>query len=177
MSNKFSVLGLSQQLCQTIENLGFKAPTPIQEKSIEPILSGEDLLAAAQTGTGKTAAFALPIIDKLAQSEAETPNRKVKTLVLVPTRELAQQVYDAFISFCSHTDLRCVAVYGGTSIKTQKEALALGCDIVIATPGRLLDHHHCRHISLKHVEYFVLDEADRMLDMALCPTFSECYAT
>ncbi|MCL9783050.1 DEAD/DEAH box helicase [Vibrio sp. S4M6] len=167
----FRELGLSTSfLCETVEQLGYTEPTPIQSKAIPQVLSGKDLLAAAQTGTGKTAAFSLPIIDQmLIDPIAQDSEKKVRCLVLVPTRELAQQVYEAMVSFSKDTGLRCVAVYGGTSIKAQRDALKLGCDIVIATPGRLLDHHHCGHISLKHIEHFVLDEADRMLDMGFKP--------
>ena len=166
----FRELGLCPSLCETVEQLGYTEPTPIQSKAIPLVLSGKDMLAAAQTGTGKTAAFSLPIIDQmLKESVDESAEKKVRCLVLVPTRELAQQVFEALVNFSKQTSLRCVAVYGGTSIKAQRDALKLGCDIAVATPGRLLDHHHCGHISLKHVQHFVLDEADRMLDMGFQP--------
>lgn len=171
MSTEFESLGLSQPLLTTLNTLGFTTPTQVQQQSIPHILLGKDVLAGAQTGTGKTAAFGLPIIQQLIQSESvrDPQGNDVRALVLVPTRELAQQVYDNLVQYAESTPLKIVTAYGGTSINVQTRNLHQGCDILIATPGRLIDHMFCKNVSLANTEYLVLDEADRMLDMGFMP--------
>ncbi|MFB9218043.1 DEAD/DEAH box helicase [Vibrio sinaloensis] len=171
MSTEFESLGLSQPLLTTLNTLGFTTPTQVQQQSIPHILLGKDVLAGAQTGTGKTAAFGLPIIQQLIQSESvrDPQGNDVKALVLVPTRELAQQVYDNLVQYAESTPLKIVTAYGGTSMNVQTRNLHQGCDILIATPGRLIDHMFCKNVSLAKTEYLVLDEADRMLDMGFMP--------
>ncbi|EGR0435038.1 DEAD/DEAH box helicase [Vibrio parahaemolyticus] len=166
MSVNFADLGIEQQLVETLNNMNIVTPTPVQEKSIPHVLEGKDLLAAAQTGTGKTAAFGLPIIQAVQQKKRNgTPH----ALILVPTRELAQQVFDNLTQYAEHTDLRIVCVYGGTSIGVQKNKLEEGADILIATPGRLLDHLFNGNVNISKTGVLVLDEADRMLDMGFWP--------
>ncbi|WP_421222856.1 DEAD/DEAH box helicase [Aeromonas enteropelogenes] len=160
----FAELALSPQLLQTLNELGYAAPTPIQARAIPAILAGRDLLAGAQTGTGKTAAFVLPLIEQLQKAPAGEM-RPVRALVLVPTRELAVQVQESVARYAKGTDLTSTLVYGGVSIAAQVEALKSGVDILIATPGRLLDHLRHRAVSLEAVAHLVFDEADRMLDM------------
>ncbi|WP_368165099.1 DEAD/DEAH box helicase [Aeromonas sp. R6-2] len=164
MSTTFTALGLSQHLQQTLCELGYRVPTPIQERAIPLILAGRDLLAGAQTGTGKTAAFVLPLIERLLKAPAGEA-RPVRTLVLVPTRELAVQVQESVVRYAKGTPLTSTLVYGGVSIAAQVEALKTGVDILIATPGRLLDHLRHGAVSLSAVSHLVFDEADRMLDM------------
>ncbi|MBP4041968.1 DEAD/DEAH box helicase [Aeromonas sp. SrichE-2G] len=160
----FADLALSPRLQQTLSELGYAAPTPIQASAIPVILAGRDLLAGAQTGTGKTAAFVLPLIERLQQAPAgET--RPVRALVLVPTRELAVQVQESVVRYARGSSLTSTLVYGGVSIAAQVEALKSGVDILIATPGRLLDHLRHGAVSLGAVAHLVFDEADRMLDM------------
>ncbi|MGL6316599.1 DEAD/DEAH box helicase [Vibrio sp. WXL103] len=167
---KFSQLGLNDLLAQQLSQLGFVEPTEVQQQAIPHVLAGKDVLAAAQTGTGKTAAFALPILHQLLVSEqALEKGRQPRVLVLVPTRELAQQVLESIQSLAEQTHLTCVALYGGTSMGVQTNKLKNGCDVVIATPGRLLDHLYCKNLNLKSISHFVLDEADRMLDMGFKP--------
>jgi len=161
----FKVFSLCPALLRAVEELGYTEPTPIQTQAIPLILEGRDLLAAAQTGTGKTAAFALPLLQRLqAQPQAAT-QRAPRVLVLVPTRELAAQVSDSFRVLARNLPVRGALVFGGVSPKPQIQALSAGVDLVIATPGRLLDHLQSRVIDLSHIETLVLDEADRMLDM------------
>ncbi|WP_047044574.1 DEAD/DEAH box helicase [Vibrio mexicanus] len=171
MSQQFQNLGLSEQLSVVLDKLGFSSPTEIQSKAIAPVLNGDDVLAGAQTGTGKTAAFGLPIIQKFVDSpiEREPNSTSARALVLVPTRELAQQVFDNLTQYAGGTDLKIVTAYGGTSMSVQTNNLKGGSDILVATPGRLLDHMHCRNVSLTDTETLVLDEADRMLDMGFMP--------
>ncbi|QCG49302.1 DEAD/DEAH box helicase [Aeromonas schubertii] len=164
MSTPFAELGLSSRLQQTLCELGYRVPTPIQERAIPLILAGRDLLAGAQTGTGKTAAFVLPLIERLLKAPAGEA-RPVRTLVLVPTRELAVQVQESVVRYAKGTTLTSTLVYGGVSIAAQVEALKTGVDILIATPGRLLDHLRHGAVSLSAVTHLVFDEADRMLDM------------
>ncbi|HKU37257.1 MAG TPA: DEAD/DEAH box helicase [Polyangiales bacterium] len=161
----FSELGLSQPVLRALEAAGYQSPTPIQALAIPHVLQGRDLFGCAQTGTGKTAAFALPILDRLAA--APVPNKKPTTraLVLTPTRELAAQIGSSFDTYGRHTSLRCAVVFGGVGIQRQIHTLARGADVVVATPGRLLDLMQQRAISLADVRVLVLDEADRMLDM------------
>ncbi|QFI53592.1 DEAD/DEAH box helicase [Aeromonas simiae] len=164
MPTTFADLALSPRLQQTLSGLGYEAPTPIQERAIPLILAGRDLLAGAQTGTGKTAAFVLPLIELLQKMPAGAP-RPVRALVLVPTRELAVQVQASVERYAKGGDLTSTLVYGGVSIAAQVEALQNGVDILIATPGRLLDHLRHGAVSLSAVAHLVFDEADRMLDM------------
>lgn len=160
----FSQLGLSRPLVVALEKIGFSQPTPIQLKSIPEILAGRDLMASAQTGSGKTAAYALPILECLLD-----PEKMPRALVISPTRELALQTQEQFEKFGSELDLQSVAVYGGTGFDSQTRALKKGVDIVVATPGRLLDHVERKHVDLSAVEILVLDEADRLLDMGFMP--------
>jgi ATP-dependent RNA helicase RhlE len=159
----FSDFALRPQLLQAVTELGYVEPTPIQERAIPVVLEGRDLMAAAQTGTGKTAAFALPVLERLMQAPAT--GRSPRALILVPTRELATQVSDGFRALARHLPLRGALIFGGVSPRPQIDALARGLDIIVATPGRLLDHLQTRAVDLSHIETVVLDEADRMLDM------------
>lgn len=167
----FASLGLTTELVNIVSELGFTEATPVQQQAIPLVLKGHDVLAGAQTGTGKTAAFGLPLIQRLIESPSpRIANSKViRTLILTPTRELAQQVFDSLVTYTKNTDLKCVVAYGGTSVKIQTENLIGGADILVATPGRLLDHLHLNNITLNQAEYLVLDEADRMLDMGFMP--------
>ncbi|MFA0501155.1 DEAD/DEAH box helicase, partial [Vibrio sp. 10N.222.46.A1] len=170
-TKSFNQLGLSEHLLATLSELNFTAPTSVQEQAIPLVLEGKDVLAGAQTGTGKTAAFGLPIIQRLIETKDNViPNPKlVRALVLVPTRELAQQVFDNVTSYAKGTDIKVVVAYGGVSMKVQTENLRGGADILVATPGRLIDHMFTKNIMLSHSEVLVLDEADRMLDMGFMP--------
>ena len=159
----FNQLGLSAELLRAIDEQGYKTATPIQQQAIPPILQGRDVLAGAQTGTGKTAGFTLPMLQRLQHGTAN--RRRVRALVLTPTRELAAQVAESVRCYGQHLPFRAAVVYGGVSINTQITKLRKGVDIVVATPGRLLDHLQQRTIDLGAVECLVLDEADRMLDM------------
>ncbi len=161
---EFVSLRLSQPLLQAVTAAGYTLATPIQAQAIPPILEGKDLLGCAQTGTGKTAAFALPILDRLAATPPARP-RKTRALVLCPTRELALQIVDSFRTYGKHQSLQTAAVFGGVGQGPQVTALRGGADIIVATPGRLLDLMEQGHADLRHVEVLVLDEADRMLDM------------
>ncbi len=167
----FQQLGLCPLLLTTLEKLRFHEPTPIQQHAIPHVLEGKDVLAGAQTGTGKTAAFGLPLIQRLVDSDIkrDPQSNDVLALILVPTRELAQQVFDNLIEYAAGTDLHIVTAYGGTSMNVQTRNLLNGCDILIATPGRLLDHLFCKNINLRKTHYLVFDEADRMLDMGFMP--------
>jgi len=159
----FNELGLSAELLRAIEIQGYKAATPIQQQAIPPILEGRDVLAGAQTGTGKTAGFTLPMLQRLQYGAVN--RRRIRALVLVPTRELAAQVADSVRCYGQHLPFRAGVIYGGVSINTQIEKLRKGVDVVIATPGRLIDHMEQGTIDLAAVECLILDEADRMLDM------------
>ncbi len=159
----FSSLVLDKSLTDALKALGYDSPTPIQQQAIPAILAGKDIMAGAQTGTGKTAAFALPILQQLIEyTEASRP---IRALVLTPTRELAQQVYKSFLSYAENTALNVAVAYGGVSINPQIAAMEKGVDILIATPGRLLDHITKESVNLSHLQSIVFDEADRMLDM------------
>ncbi|WP_038175978.1 DEAD/DEAH box helicase [Vibrio pacinii] len=160
----FAKLGLSQPIVDAISQLGYPKPTSIQNQAIPVILKGEDLIAAAQTGTGKTASFVLPILEKLSQGETQRKKR-IRALILVPTRELAVQVEQKVQEYGQHLPLTSLAMYGGVDEKAQKQALIEGVDILVATPGRLLDLYGKRALHFDEVEILVLDEADRMLDM------------
>ena len=165
MTNTFAALGLPEALTAAVADMGYETPTPIQTQSIPELLKGRDMLAAAQTGTGKTAAFALPILAQmLARPEKRTP-KAVRALVLAPTRELAAQIDENIRAYAARTDLKTALVFGGVNIKPQTAALAKGVDFLVATPGRLLDHLGQKNVTLENVGFLVLDEADRMLDM------------
>jgi ATP-dependent RNA helicase RhlE len=167
----FATLGLSEALSHPLADLGYAHPTPVQAKSIPVVLSGCDLLARAQTGTGKTAAFGLPMIDRLlVRGRRSSAPRKPRGLVLVPTRELAVQVHHALETYGASVKVRAAAIFGGVGMRPQVEALRRSVDIVVATPGRLLDHMERRTIDLSGVEILTLDEADRMLDMGFLPS-------
>jgi ATP-dependent RNA helicase RhlE len=165
LTQVFSDLGLSAELTRAVSDQGYTEPTPVQAKTIPIVLQGRDLLAAAQTGTGKTGGFALPILHRLAANMIPRTPKRVRVLVLTPTRELAAQVETAFKGYGRHLRLNSTAVYGGVSIGAQIQALKRGVEILVATPGRLLDHVQQRTVDLSRVEIVVLDEADRMLDM------------
>ena len=164
---KFSDLGLSSELSRAVADLGYEFPTPIQEKSIPVILMGRDILGSAQTGTGKTASFTLPMIDILASGRAKA--RLPRSLILAPTRELAAQVADSFEKFSVNNKLTMALLIGGVSFADQNTALSRGVDVLIATPGRLLDHFERGKVLLNDVKILVIDEADRMLDMGFIP--------
>ncbi|MEH6345703.1 MAG: DEAD/DEAH box helicase [Bermanella sp.] len=160
----FSKLGLSDPIVKAISDAGYSKPTAIQKQAIPVILSGKDVVAAAQTGTGKTASFVLPIIERL-QLRPIKRGKRIRALILAPTRELAAQVEASVAKYSGHTDLTSMAMYGGVDDEPQKEQLLEGVDILVATPGRLLDLVHQRALHFDELEYLVLDEADRMLDM------------
>ncbi|MEC8081564.1 MAG: DEAD/DEAH box helicase [Pseudomonadota bacterium] len=159
----FSTLGLHADLLSVLDTLGYQTPTPIQQAAIPEVLAGHDVMAGAQTGTGKTAAFALPLIQR--HLERETSEKAIRALVLTPTRELAQQVHQSFVKYSQGLGLNAVVAYGGASINPQIDALNAGCDVLVATPGRLLELAMKELIDLSTVETLILDEADRMLDM------------
>jgi ATP-dependent RNA helicase RhlE len=160
----FATLGLSPHLQNTLEEAGYATPTPIQTEVIPLVLRGRDILAAAQTGTGKTAAFALPIIQQL-NNTSESGQGKARALVIVPTRELASQVAEAIAGYASGLELSVIAVFGGANITPQAKALAKGVDILVATPGRLLELNKQGHAPLSKIAYLVFDEADTIFDM------------
>ena len=168
----FADFGLDSLIQKAVAEQGYNTPTPIQAQSIPHVLAGSDLMGAAQTGTGKTAAFVLPIIQKIlrhASNSASPARHPIRALVLTPTRELAVQVAENAASYSKHTDLRAAVVYGGVDMKEQVAILRNGIEILIATPGRLLDHIGSKVANLSQVEILVLDEADRMLDMGFLP--------
>jgi ATP-dependent RNA helicase RhlE len=161
----FNELNISEPILKALVSKNYKSPTPIQEQAIPVALDGRDLLGIAQTGTGKTAAFAIPIIQHLNQEQSNNQKREIKALVLTPTRELAIQVGECFSDYAQYTNLRHAVIFGGVNQNPQVGKLKNGIDILVATPGRLLDLINQRFISLNHITHFVLDEADRMLDM------------
>jgi ATP-dependent RNA helicase RhlE len=170
----FQYLGLRPELLQAVSEQNYTEPTPIQQKAIPLILHGKDVLATAQTGTGKTASFTLPLLQRLMDSSQ--PTRKapsIRAVILTPTRELAIQVHESVNTYGKHCGLQAAVVVGGASINQQSRQLRKGCDIVIATPGRLLDHVFQKNANLGQVEILVLDEADRMLDMGFLPTIRQ----
>ena len=158
----FDELGLSETLLRAVEEQGYNTPSPIQQKAIPPVLEGKDVMAAAQTGTGKTAAFTLPLLQRLSSLH---PHRGVRALVITPTRELAAQVEDSVSTYGKHGELRSCVVFGGVKINPQIARLRNGVDVLVATPGRLLDLHGQGAVDLDDLDILVLDEADRMLDM------------
>ena len=161
----FSQLNLSAPLLKAIQDEGYTTPTPVQEKAIPPILEGRDMLAGAQTGTGKTAGFTLPILELLSQKPHSKGKPLLRVLILTPTRELAAQVAESVKAYGKYLPFKSAVIFGGVGIQPQIQTLRAGIDILVATPGRLLDHVSQGTIDLRHIETFVLDEADRMLDM------------
>ena len=162
---KFEDLKLIPEILRALKDEGYTEPTSIQEKAIPLVLNRQDVLGSAQTGTGKTAAFAIPIIQHLAKRQKPDGKRKVTTLVVTPTRELALQIAESFTAYGRYTPIKNTVIYGGVGQGAQTDALRRGVDVLVATPGRLLDLMDQGYITLHHVRYFVLDEADRMLDM------------
>ena len=173
----FNELGLAKPLLRALADEGYDSPTPIQALAIPTVLAGRDLLGIAQTGTGKTAAFALPILHRLAADPRPAPRRGCRVLVLSPTRELASQIADSFRAYGRHLGLSVATVFGGVKHGPQVRALAGGVDILVATPGRLLDHMQEKMAQLGAVEVFVLDEADQMLDLGFLPPIRRIVAT
>ena len=164
----FDTLGLAETLLRAVHEQGYDTPTPIQAQAIPAVLSGGDLMAGAQTGTGKTAGFTLPMLQRLMTGEPKRDARGrtvIRALILTPTRELAAQVEESVRTYGKYTKLTSMVMFGGVGMQPQIDKLRRGVDILVATPGRLLDHHQQRNLDLGHVEIFVLDEADRMLDM------------
>jgi ATP-dependent RNA helicase RhlE len=175
----FADLQLAPEILKALTDSGYTTPTPIQAQAIPLVLEGRDLMAGAQTGTGKTAAFALPILQKLlphASSSASPARHAVRALILVPTRELAIQVEESVKTYAKHTKLRSLVVFGGVDVKTQTPYLKRGVEILVATPGRLLDHIEMKTVQLTQVQMLVLDEADRMLDMGFMPDLKRILA-
>ncbi len=173
--SSFDQFGLDPRILSAIERMGYTQPTPIQEKAIPVVLMGGDVMGAAQTGTGKTAGYGLPLIARIlpkANTSMSPARHPVRALILAPTRELADQVSDNLVKYCADTPLRAGVVYGGVDIRPQADMLRRGVEILTATPGRLLDHVQQRSVNLSQVEIVVLDEADRMLDMGFLPDIS-----
>jgi ATP-dependent RNA helicase RhlE len=173
----FSNLGLTPSLCLPLARLGYEQPTPIQARAIPAVLTGADLFARAQTGTGKTAAFGLPMIDRIVAQRSGGRPRLPRGLVLVPTRELAAQVHRSLSTYGAPARLRVTAIFGGVGMGGQIQSLRNGADIVVATPGRLIDHIERRTIDLSAIEILTLDEADRMLDLGFLPALRRVIAT
>ncbi|MEO8579109.1 MAG: DEAD/DEAH box helicase [Gemmatimonadales bacterium] len=169
----FAELDLAPEVLHAVRDAGYTHPTPIQQQAIPLALAGRDLIGLAQTGTGKTAGFTLPIVHNLISApltdEKGKPVHRVRVLILTPTRELAAQVEESFRKYGKHTDLRVVPIFGGVGIEAQSKSLKAGVDVVVATPGRLLDHMERENVSFNDLEVLVLDEADRMLDMGFAP--------
>ena len=175
----FAELGLIPELLKAVEDAGYTEPTPIQRQAIPTVIAGKDVMGGAQTGTGKTAGFTLPLLHRIARhaNTSTSPARhQTRALILAPTRELAMQVYESVKTYSKHLPLRSVCVYGGVDIKPQQAELRRGIEVVIATPGRLLDHVEQKSINLSQVEVLVLDEADRMLDMGFIPDIKRILA-
>ncbi|MDO9536688.1 MAG: DEAD/DEAH box helicase [Thermoplasmata archaeon] len=168
-SEKFSDFGLIEPINHALRDIDYSIPTPVQVQAIPPLLAGRDLLGCAQTGTGKTAAFALPIIQHLAKNPRKRERGIVRALIVTPTRELAAQIHQNLNMYCKYLNVRSIVVYGGVGQSPQVKSLNQGVDILVATPGRLLDLIGQGYIKLQNVEIFVLDEADRMLDMGFIP--------
>ncbi|MEW6676541.1 MAG: DEAD/DEAH box helicase [Pseudomonadota bacterium] len=172
VATTFAELELAPPILRALDEMGYKIPTPIQKQAIPLVVAGRDLMAQAQTGTGKTAAFALPLLQKMvphANNSASPARHPVRALVLAPTRELAMQVHESVVAYSKHLPLRSTVVFGGVDMKPQEAALKAGVEILVATPGRLLDHAGSKSVQLSQVQFLVLDEADRMLDMGFLP--------
>jgi ATP-dependent RNA helicase RhlE len=175
----FTELGLRPEILRAVAEAGYTTPTPIQQQAIPVVLAGKDVMGGAQTGTGKTAGFGLPILHKLAVHANRSPSparHPVRALILTPTRELAIQVEESIREYGKYTNLRSTVVYGGVDIKQQLPIVRNGVEILVATPGRLLDHIEQKSVYLGQVEIFVLDEADRMLDMGFIPDIKRIMA-
>jgi ATP-dependent RNA helicase RhlE len=172
----FASLGLSDALLRAVADAGYTQPTPIQLQAIPAVLAGGDLLAGAQTGTGKTAGFVLPILQRLSNAARASGRPSLRVLILTPTRELAAQVEESVRTYGKYLNFKSAVVYGGVGFNPQVEALRRGVDILVATPGRLLDHHRSGTVDLSRVETLVLDEADRMLDMGFIPDIKRILA-
>ena len=175
----FAELGLAPDILRALDDMGYATPTPIQEQVIPLAMRGGDILGAAQTGTGKTAAFALPLIQRLlpfANTSTSPAKHPIRALILTPTRELAIQVEESINAYCKHVPVRSLVVYGGVNINTQIPILKTGIEVLVATPGRLLDHVQNKTLSLGQVNTLVLDEADRMLDMGFMPDLKRIVA-
>ena len=160
----FNTLGLSAPILKAVASQGYETPSPIQEKAIPAIMAGHDVMAAAQTGTGKTAGFTLPILEILSKGKRAGPNQ-ARTLILTPTRELAAQVGESVALYGKHLNMTSTVVFGGVKINPQMQKLRRGVDVLVATPGRLMDLHSQNAVRFDNLEVLVLDEADRMLDM------------
>ena len=172
----FASLGLIEPLQRALQTLGYETPTPVQAKAIPAVLAGRDLMAAAQTGTGKTAGFALPLLQLLAMEGPKVASNSVRALVLCPTRELAEQVHANIVEYGEHLPLSTYAVYGGVSINPQMMKLRKGIDLLVATPGRLLDLYRQNAVKFSQLQTLVLDEADRMLDLGFSEELRDIYA-
>ncbi|MCL1113903.1 MULTISPECIES: DEAD/DEAH box helicase [Shewanella] len=162
---KFESFSFAPEILRAIAECGYQSMTPVQKQAIPAIRRGEDVLASAQTGTGKTAAFALPILQKMCENPKDTLPSNTRTLILTPTRELAAQVADNISAYSKHLNVTVLTIYGGVKMDSQSQKLKRGADVIVATPGRLLEHIVACNLSLSNVEFLVLDEADRMLDM------------
>ena len=160
----FESLGLSEQVLRAVSDAGYRIPTPIQQQAIPLVLNGRDVIGLAQTGTGKTAAFTLPLVNQLIGGP-----RRTRAVVLTPTRELCMQVEESIHKYAKHSDLSVAAIYGGVPLEPQQKALREGVDVIVATPGRLIDHLERQNLVFDDMEFLVLDEADRMLDMGFAP--------
>ncbi len=171
----FETLGLIEPLTRALDTLGYKTPTPVQAQAIPAVLAGRDLMAAAQTGTGKTAGFALPLLQLLAMEGPKVAANSVRSLILVPTRELAEQVHESVRQYAEHLPLSTYAVYGGVSINPQMMKLRKGVDLLVATPGRLLDLFRQNALKFNQLQVLVLDEADRMLDLGFQEELGNIY--
>ena len=172
----FASLGLIDPIVQTLASLDYATPTAVQEQAIPAVLAGKDVMAAAQTGTGKTAGFALPILQRLVKKTSKVSPNAARTLVLVPTRELAEQVHESFKAYGAGLQLRTMVAYGGVSINPQMMNLRKGVDVLVATPGRLLDLHRQNAVTFGEVQTLVLDEADRMLDLGFSKELDQVFA-
>ncbi|GFM67751.1 helicase [Pseudomonas cichorii] len=172
----FASLGLIEPLLRALDALGYQTPTPVQAQAIPPVLAGRDLMAAAQTGTGKTAGFALPLLQRLTMEGPKVAPNSVRALVLAPTRELAEQVHESIRQYAEHMPLSTYAVYGGVSINPQMMKLRKGVDVLVATPGRLLDLHRQNAVKFSQLQTLILDEADRMLDLGFAEELRGIYA-
>ena len=170
MTTSFAKLGLNEQILAGVEELGFSTPTPVQDQAIPAVLAGRDVIASAQTGTGKTCAFTLPTLQRIAMDNRRAAARKPLALVITPTRELANQIEEVTRVVCAKTGQSTIVVMGGTKFDRQIHALDDGCDLLVATPGRLIDLMEHGHVDLSQVQVLVLDEADRMLDMGFWPS-------
>ena len=163
----FKDLDIIKPILKALEDSGYEKPTEIQKKSIPVVLKGKDILGCAQTGTGKTAAFAIPILQNIAADKEKDNNRSIKALIVAPTRELAIQIEESFAAYSKYLDIKDTVIFGGVNQSSQVRKIKAGVDILVATPGRLLDLSNQKHVDLRNIKYFVLDEADRMLDMGM----------